>query len=160
MAARKPLVINAGQVQQLQAGDTLDAAVTQVDVVSMTNAESVTIVIGAPVYVFSASNVKKAKADASGTSKVIGLVRDVSVAASASGVIQTDGVLVATTVQWDAITGGSGGLTAGSRYYLDPATGGMLTLTAPTTVGQFVCPIGIALSTTDLEITIGDVIGL
>jgi len=32
--------------------------------------------------------------------------------------------------QWDAITGASGGLTAGSAYYLD-TTAGLLTTTAP-----------------------------
>lgn len=152
MANRKPLVMVGGLIQQLQSGDTLDAPVSEVDVVSMTNANGSSLVIGTPVYVSVAGSVNKAKADASGTSKITGLVRDTSVASGASGAVQTDGVLTATTGQWDAVTGGSGGLTAGSYYYVDPSTAGKLTATAPTTVGQYVIFAGLALSTTDLDI--------
>jgi len=154
MAAKKPLVITAGQIEQLQAGDTLDASVSEVDVVSKTNDNAGAIVIGAPVYQKSNGNVDKGRANAQGTVQLLGLVRDVSIAAAASGIIQTDGILAATTGQWDAITGGSGGLTPGSPYYLDPATAGMLTVTAPTTVGQFVVRVGLATSTTEMDISI------
>jgi len=154
MALRKPIVVVDGLLQQLQSGDTLDAVVSEVDVVEMTNNEASAIVIGTPVYVESAGNVEKAQADASGTVEVLGLVRAVSIAASESGEIITDGILIATTGQWDTVTGDSGGLTAGTVYYLDPDTAGMLTTTAPTTGGDYVVRIGKALSTTDLEITI------
>lgn len=154
MAARKPLVINSGQIEQLQAGDTLDASVSEVDVVSKTNDNAGSIVIGTPVYVKSNGNVDKGRANASGTVQLLGLVKDASVAAAASGIIQTDGILVATTAEWDAVTGGSGGLTAGSRYFLDPSTAGMLTTSAPTTAGQFVVSVGLAISTTDMDISI------
>lgn len=153
MALRKPLVINAGQVEQIQAGDTLDAVVTEVDVVQLTNNNASAIVIGAPVYCESAGQVDLAKADASATVQALGLVKDTSITASASGNIQTDGVLAATTVQWDAVAGTTGGLTAGAIYYLSAATAGELTETAPTTGGQFVVRVGIALSTTEMEIT-------
>lgn len=144
----------SGKFGQIQAGDTLDAAVSEVDVLSKVNGEVGAIVIGNAVYVFSATDVKLARANAAGTSEVLGLVKDVSVASSASGFIQTDGVLPATTGQWDAVTGQSGGLTMGSPYYLDAATAGKLTVTAPTTVGQLVVRIGLALSSTELEISI------
>lgn len=153
MALRKPLVINAGQVEQIQAGDTLDAVVTEVDVVQLTNNNASAIVIGAPVYCESAGQVDLAKADASATVQALGLVKDTSITSSASGNIQTDGVLAATTVQWDAVAGTTGGLTAGAVYYLSAATAGELTETAPTTGGQFVVRVGIALSTTEMEIT-------
>lgn len=153
MALRKPLVINAGQVEQIQAGDTLDAVVTEVDVVQLTNNNASAIVIGAPVYCESAGQVDLAKADASATVQALGLVKDTSITASASGNIQTDGVLAATTVQWDAVAGTTGGLTAGAIYYLSATTAGELTETAPSTVGQFVVRVGIALSTTEMEIT-------
>jgi hypothetical protein len=60
--------------------------------------------------------------------------------------------LTATTGQWDAVTGGSGGLVANTVYYLDAATAGKLTATAPTTAGQYVVEVGMALSTTELLI--------
>lgn len=154
MAARKPLVINAGQVEQLQAGDTLDASVSEVDVVSKTNGNAGSIVIGQPVFVEAGGDVELGKADAQGTVLLLGLVKDTSVAAAASGIIQTDGVLVATTTQWDVVTGQSGGLTTGSAYFLDAATAGKLTTTAPTTVGQFVVYAGLAISTTEMDISI------
>jgi len=153
MSARKPLVIVNGQIQQLQAGDTLDASASEVDVVQKTNGNASPIVICTPVYVKSDGTVDKAKADAPGTVQVLGLVKDVSIDAAAAGSIQTDGVLTATTGQWDAVAGTTGGLTPGTVYYLDPATAGKLTSTAPTTAGQFVVRVGLALSTTELDIS-------
>jgi hypothetical protein len=143
-----------GQIQQLQSGDTLDAMSSEVDVVSKQNDNAGSIVIGQVVYPKSNGNVDLAQANASGTVEVLGLVKDASIASSASGAIQTDGVLAATTVQWDAVTGGSGGLTAGAVYWLDPSTAGNITDTAPTSVGQYVCRLGKAISTTELEISI------
>jgi len=154
MALKKPLVITNGQVQQIQAGDTLDASCNKVDVIACTNNNAGSIVIGSPVYPDAAGSVDLAKADAAATVEVLGLVKNVSITAAASGNIQTDGVLAATTGQWDAVTGDVGGLTAGSVYYLDPDTAGMLTTTGPTTTGDFVVRVGIGLSTTELEISI------
>ena len=152
MALRKPLVIVNGQVQQIQAGDTLDAIVNEVDIAQQTNNEATPIVIGTPVYVDGAGTVKEAQADALLTSRVLGLVQDASIAASAVGNIQTDGVFVATTTQWDAVAGTTGGLTPGIHYFLDPATAGLITATAPTTTGQVVANLGLALSATELDI--------
>lgn len=154
MALRKPLVIIAGMVQQLPTGDTLDASAAEVDVVALTNGNASPIVIGAPVYSDSAGSVDLAQANASGTVEVLGFVKDVSIAAAASGSIQTDGILAATTGQWDAVTGGTGGLTSGTVYYLDPTTAGMLTSTAPSTPTQYVVRVGKAISTTEMEISV------
>jgi len=154
VALRKPLVIISGQVQQLQAGDTLDASAAEVDVVALTNGNASAIVIGSPVYSDAAGSVDLAQANASGTVEVLGLVRDTSIAASASGSIQTDGILAATTGQWDIVTGDTGGLVAGTVYYLDPTTAGKLTATAPTTTSQYVVRVGKAISTTEMEISI------
>jgi hypothetical protein len=160
MALRKPLVINSGQIEQIQAGDTLDAVVAEVDVVSLTNNNASPIVIGSPVYTDGDSTVDLAQADASGTMEVLGLVAEASIAAAASGVIQTDGVLAATTGQWDTVAGTTGGLTAGAIYYLSSTTAGELTETAPTTTSEFVARVGKAISTTEMEITIGQPIKL
>lgn len=151
MASRIPLVLVAGQIQQLQSGDTLNIpSITAGNVISQTNDEAGAIVIGAPVYNDANDGVKKAKADASGTKDVIGLVRDSSITNGVAGSIQTDGTLTATTGQWDAVFGTTGGLTKGTRYYLSAATAGLGTVTAPSTVGQYVVELGIAISTTEL----------
>lgn len=154
MAAKKPLVITNGQIEQLQAGDTLNASVTEVDVVSKTNDNAGSIVKGTPVYVKANANVDKARANAQATVQVLGLVADTSIAAAASGIIQTDGVLAATTGQWDAVTGETGGLTPGGVYYLDHAAAGELTQTPSTTTGEFVVRVGLAISTTEMDISV------
>jgi hypothetical protein len=154
MALRKPLVIDAGQIEQLQAGDTLDAAVAGGDRVNLTNDEATPIVIGAPVYSDANDGVKKAQANSIAVSRVLGLVAQTSIAAAASGAVIINGPLTATTVQWDAITGDVGGLTFGEYYYLDPATSGRLVKVAPTTIGQYVVQVGRAFSTTELMVDI------
>jgi hypothetical protein len=122
--------------------------------VSLTNNNASPIVIGAPVYTDVANGVDLARADASGTVEVLGLVQEVSIGAAASGFIQTDGILSATTTQWDAVAGTTGGLTPGAVYYLSEVTAGLLTETAPTSVSEFVLRVGKAISTTELEISI------
>src|SRR5438477_12180188 len=155
MALRKPIVINAGQLQQLQSVDTLDAVQSGGDAVVQTNDEVGAIVIGAPVYNDANDGVKKAKADASSTAYVLGLVRDTSITNGVAGAIQLSGVLTATTGQWDAVFGTTGGLTKGTDYYLSAATAGIGTATAPTVTGQYVVYLGRALSTTELTVDIG-----
>jgi hypothetical protein len=154
MALRKPLVLNAGQIQQLQSADTLDAVQSGGDTLTQTNDEAGAIVIGTPVYNDANDGVKKAKADASGTKDVVGLVRDTSITNATTGAIQISGVLSATTGQWDAVFGTSGGLTRGTRYYLSAGTAGLGTATAPSTVGQYVVELGIAVSTTELLLSV------
>lgn len=154
MALRKPLVMVNGQIQQLQSGDSLDAISSEVDVVSRTNSNAGSITIGQAVYPDDNGAVDLAQADASGTVEVLGLVATPSIVSSASGSIQTDGILVATTAQWDVVTGETGGLVAGTVYYLDPSTAGSITSTAPTSSGQYVARLGMATSTTELEISI------
>jgi hypothetical protein len=57
--------------------------------------------------------------------------------------------VTATTGQWDAVTGGSGGLTPGVYYYVSAATAGLLTTTAPTTTGEVVKQAIWAISSTE-----------
>lgn len=151
MAVQKPLVIISGQIQQIPAGDTLSAAASEVDVVAKLNANIGAIVIGTPVYPASATGVDKAGATAAGTRKVLGLMQSASTASGAAGFVQTDGILTATTGQWDAVAGTIGGLVVGTIYYLS-ATAGLITATAPAASGNYVCPLGMALSPTELEI--------
>jgi len=157
MATRIPLVLVAGQIQQLQSADTISVpSVTAGVVLQQTNDEAGPIVIGTPVYNDANDGVKKAKADAAGTKDVIGLVKDASIANGVAGAIQCDGVLAASTAQWDAVFGTTGGLSKGQRYYLSAATAGQGTATAPSSVGNYVMELGIAISTTELRIGMGD----
>lgn len=158
MALRKPLVLNGNEIEELASSDTLDASVAEVDVVQLTNNSGGAAVIGAPVYANGAGTFHMARANASGTKDVIGLVKDTSIADSASGGIQTNGVLSATTTQWDAVvTGASGGLVVGTKYMVDPDNAGKLvTYAATIDAGEFVCPVGIALSTTEMLIRLGE----
>jgi hypothetical protein len=158
MADKTLLVIGSdGLPQQLQAGDRPVVAISANDIRNYTNGESsAAIAIGAPVYASAAGTVKLAKANAKATSGVVGLGYDVTTAFGATGNIQCSGVMIATTGQWDSvITGGSGGLTFNTLYFLDPAAFGKLTATPPTTVGYCNVLIGRAISTTELALALG-----
>mgnify|MGYP005834837459 CR=1 FL=1 len=128
--------------------------------VLLTNVNAGDIVKGTPVYVHSSGNVDKADAGAASTTRVIGLVADTSIATTTAGNIAVAGILSATTGQWDAITGQTGGLTAGAVYYLSDGTSGTLTTTAPVADGSYIAPVGIALSTTQMKIQIDPTIQL
>lgn len=154
MALRKPLVIISGLTQQLPTGDTLDAAAAEVDVIALTNGVAGAQVIGTPVYISAGNTFSPAQANAAASQEVLGLVKDPSIAAAASGNVQTDGIITATTAQWDAVTGATGGLVPNSPYYLNPTTAGRLTATAPTTTGQYVKRVGLAISTTAMDISV------
>lgn len=154
MALRKPLVIVSGEVQQLQAGDDLNVPISGTIDITLTNNNAGAVVIGTPVYAVAADAYDKAKADAAGTSKLIGLAVPTSTAVAASGTVAVNGIFVATTAQWDAVAGTTGGLTFGTNYYLSAATAGLLTSTAPSTAGQYNVLVGVALSTTELRLNI------
>jgi hypothetical protein len=126
--------------------------------ITATNGEASAIAIGRAVYIFGADTVKLANANAAGTKSVVGLVFDTSINSAASGSIAVAGSVTATTGQWDSVTGQSGGLTSGAKYYLSNATNGALTTTAPTT--GYVAPVGVALSTTKMVLNIGPTVKL
>jgi hypothetical protein len=155
MSARKPLVIVAGQIQQLQAGDTLDATVNEMENIALTNDESAdAIVIGMAVFFDADDGCKMAKADSAGTALVAAMCITDSVGTGVTGIFITDGVVVATTGQWDAVAGTTGGLVAGTTYYLSPTDFGEITAVAPAAVGQLVVEIGTAISKTKLKLEI------
>ena len=143
------MVLTNGQPEQLQAGDSI----IEVDILNLTNGEAGSIVIGTPVYVFGAGSVKKARGNAVGTTPVFGLVAQTTIATAVAGAIQTSGILVATTGQWDAICGTSGGLSPNTKYYLSEATAGLLTSTPPAT--GFSQEVILALSTTEANVNPG-----
>jgi hypothetical protein len=153
MATRIPLVIVDGKIEQLQAGDSINVPASQYSQDVFTNAESsAAIVAGMAVYLTAANAAKRAQANAAATALVAALWQDASTSAGNTGNVITDGRVSLTTAQWDAVAGTSGGLTFGTVYYLDPTSPGKLTSTAPTTVGQLVVQVGIAVSTTDMDL--------
>lgn len=125
---------------------------TSVVTVSLTNGTASAIAIGRAVYISGSGSVGLAEANASGTTIVAGLVNDTSIAAGAAGNIAATGVVTAATVQWDAVTGQSGGLTSGMYYYLSNATAGAITSTAP--ASGYVALVGLAMSSTQMKLQI------
>jgi hypothetical protein len=155
MAVKKVLVMGAsGHPEQLQAGDSINVATTTTEVETLTNGGGSSVPIGTPVYISAADTFLTARANASGTAKLHGLIYDASIASASAGSVATDGVVTATTTQWDAITGQTGGLTAGADYFLDAAAAGKLTSTPPSTAGQYNVYVGRAKSTTDMHLDI------
>lgn len=117
-----------------------------------TNDNAGTLVVGTAVYMKSDGDIDKA--DATGVVAVataVGVVVGGSILTTADGTVQVEGVVELTTAQWDAVTGGSGGLTPGAIYYVG-TTAGQITATAPSTMGQFVKPILHALSATQAKV--------
>lgn len=121
--------------------------------VTKTNSNVSTLPIGTPTYADGNDTVDAAQADALTTASVIGLCK-ADIPTATEGAIVANGEVEATTGEWDTITGGSGGLVAGTIYYLDPTTPGMLTVTAPSTVGQYIVQIGTAVSATKMNVEI------
>ncbi len=160
MALRKPLVLGSdGLQEQLQAGDTLDAVSDGAQQASWVNGNAGTLAPGTPVYIDGPDDVDKAKADAGATAKCVGLAA-ASIGTGVAGPITIDGVLALTTGQWDTAFGTTGGLTAGTYYFLSPSTAGKGQVAVPATVGQYVVLLGMAVSTTELLVRPRDPIAL
>lgn len=97
--------------------------------------EAGTITRGAPVYSDGDGTVRLACADGSGTSRVTGVIAAASLFLGDIGDVAIGGIAVATTQEWDAICGTTGGLGA-ATYYLHPTIPGRLTATAPSSPGS------------------------
>lgn len=121
--------------------------------VTLDNDEGVALVIGTPVYISSDGAVSRAQASILAKACVFGLVKDSSIAVAGSGRVLFSGVLEATTGEWDTVTGGTGGLTPKSTYYLS-LTLGQLTTVPVSEVGEICTEVGTAISTTQLKVEI------
>jgi hypothetical protein len=99
------------------------------------------------------------RADATETTFVTGIAvgagTDSSAQHSNRVFVQYGGPLTLTVDEWSAITGSPTGLVRGVPYFLSASESGKLTTKAPTDVGTFVAPVGLALSETDLLILLG-----
>lgn len=123
---------------------------TESPLVTLTNGSGSSIAIGRAIYMSGSGSFSLANANNVTTAHAIGLVADTSIANSAAGNVVTSGVLSATTGQWDAVTGGSGGLVYDLVYFLSNATSGAITSTPPSS--GLVVRLGTALSTTKLAV--------
>jgi len=112
---------------------------------------------GMAVYASASEVVDKARGNAAGTAPVAGLCMR-NAASGEPAPVQFAGPLDLPTAEWDAVTGGTGGLTRGAYYYLSSATAGHLTTTEPSSEGTFGIRVGYALSTTTMLIQIGDLV--
>lgn len=146
MATHRPVVLIAGKLTLLPAGDTLAAKVQEVDVVEMQAKEAIAAA-GMAVYVSAGFQVMKARADDDAKANVLGLVL-APAALDAYVQVQTDGVLE--LADWNE-TAGAAVLEVGTDYYLD-TTAGVLTGNVPAT-GNLVY-VGRAIASQRLEISI------
>jgi hypothetical protein len=120
---------------------------------------------GMAVYVKKTSTAGHfAKAFAEGTDSalcnIIGLCKADATSGNPAKVVNNTNLTLAT---WTAVlVGGSATLTVGNTYYVAYGTSeeGLLTDTPPSTVGQYLIPIGKAITTTTMSIEIGHIIAL
>jgi hypothetical protein len=114
----------------------------------LTIVAAVSVSAGQPIYVDPTSGqIKLASAAAFAASMVAGLAQSATLATFAAPVATTTLMLS----DWTAAIGAAT-LTKGARYFLGANPGAMSTV-APTVPGQSVVSIGLALSTTQLEIS-------
>lgn len=125
---------------------------------TVTNATGAIIAPGAPCYV-SSSGVLKSKANAASTAECDGLAA-AQFAIGGTGKLRARGDMPLTTAQWDAVTGQTGGLTPDTVYYVDTATAGKLTTTAPSANPNLITRVGRALSSTVMRLGVQPPIGL
>lgn len=146
-AVDETLLVSDGTVRGAKAGAYTEAFLGTLGIgtFSATNNSGSVIPPAAAVYVDGSGDVVAAQADALATSEVSGLASEELIDTETADILAM-GVVSFVTTDWDAVTGGSGGLTPGSVYYLSPATAGHLTLTAPTTATQTVVPVLFALT--------------
>lgn len=118
------------------------------DLFTITNNSGVTMPAGSPI---TADGLRGSAATITNAA-VIGLTL-ASCVTGAQVIVQPGGLVVLSTAAWDALTGGSGGLVAGTVYVLS-TTAGMLATVAPSTQGQAVTVIGRARDATSLVVEI------
>lgn len=152
MAERRPIVIITGEQQELPAGDTLPGVATPQVGTTFTAAS----IKGSVVYSDGNNTVDLAKASAIGTSIPVGL--SVAAYSAGAGFYQPSGVFTASLAEWDALTGESGGLVPNSKYFLSTDTNGFIDLQSnlSLTAGQYAVRIGVAISTTELQVNFAE----
>lgn len=153
-SAGAEVLVATEQTQQdvLTAIRTLSTGVFS-DPFTQINGDVAPVVAGMPVAQPTTSLRRAVAGSGAALATVIGIVV-VGAAMTLPARALPQGVLTLPTAAWDAVTGGSGGLTPGARYYLDPSTLGGITTTPPSTSGQYLVVLGSAISTTTMLVNI------
>lgn len=107
----------------------------------------ITLLRGMPVAYVAG---KVVRASATTQPRIYGFVYDATIGALGSGNIAVGGVLTATTAEWDAVTGSSGGLVPYSVYFLTSTPGQIGTV--PSLANTYLMRAGYALSATQLKL--------
>lgn len=153
MAKHNPLVVVSGQTRALSAGDTVNGATSLPKYTFLvTNNQGSTINKCQAVYIDATDSVKLASSNNSVLQQFAGFVYDDTSGNGNTVNIQYASTLTANTAQWDAVSGGTGGLTPGSVYYLSGSTAGSISTTPPAGTGKYVLPVGVSLNTTTMGI--------
>jgi hypothetical protein len=148
MIAQQQLVVAKSDGAVIDSAIQAEVAGAVSGVPPLTIVAAVNLSAGQPVYVDPISGqLKLASATVLASSMVAGLIQSVTLATFAASIATT----TLTLPDWTAAIG-TALLTKGARYFLG-VTAGTLSLSAPATPGQSVVSVGIALSTTQLEIT-------
>lgn len=116
--------------------------------VSKMNSDAISLLKGMPVYIKTDGTVSRSNSDATALA-FLGFVYDTLIPVNGTGLIIVDGLLTASSGQWNAVTGGSG-IVGANTYYLSAL--GTISLTAP--VSGYSREVGLALNSTDLQIRI------
>lgn len=135
---------SSGNVVQITSGGALNIAATtptKVAISTLTNTSGGAITQGTAVYINGSNTFSSAQANAGGTSTVLGIVSAASIANGATGEITVHGIVTIPTGKQ------TGTWAANDIIYLDPATAGKLTNSAPNTTGQYAVEVGISLNT-------------
>jgi hypothetical protein len=151
---RKPLVLVDGKIQRLQGTDYIQEA----NYITLLNNESPALTFGDTVYLSITGECARAIADNTDVAiKIVGMVTNSSVTSGNPASIIQSGVLKGTEAQWEnafQLTPSSGGLVAGTIYYLSDGTVGKGTGTPVETVSHYHVKLGIALTSTDFLVDI------
>lgn len=104
--------------------------------------------LGSPIY-YNGTSWALARSDVD-TTLVQYIISSKTAGSPNSYIAVSSGELTLTTAQWDAVTGGSGGLTAGANYYLSSTIAGRIS----TSVGLIFAPILRGISSTKAYISL------
>lgn len=115
------------------------------------NGDSVTLIPGTPVAC-PAERLVRAHATSLTHASVVGIVATAGEPTIVTSIVRA-GPAVLTADQWDAVTGETGGLTAGAVYYLD-STQGRLTRTPMSVLGYSSTEVGRAANSSVLLVDI------
>jgi hypothetical protein len=113
---------------------------------------------GPVIQIFLANATGGATAAEKAAANVMGLALSAGESPGSAYIFAGPGPLTLPTEAWDAVVGGSAGLTTGARYYLGLVSG-TLTTTEPVADSNFSTAIGYAISPTTMWVQIGLPVG-